>query len=123
MISKSNSRKASARGGTYQDDVTAPVSRDYNDSGIVEDEELDDEEMADDDLMDDATQGPTTGKAAPKAVAVNKVLSPQFYEIQVSDCSFGDSCGDSYVPSDQVLSDAKHGSGMQLFIDSQKQMT
>ena len=118
-----NSRKALAYGGTYQDDVTAPVSHNYNDSGIVEDEELDNEEMVDDNLMDDAKQGPMTGKAAPKAVAVNKVLSPKLHEIQVSDCSFGDSCRGSYVPSDQVLSNAKHGSRMRLFIGSQKQMT
>jgi hypothetical protein len=114
VISKLNSRKASAHGGTYQDDVTAPVSRNYNHSGIVEYEELDDEEMADEDLMNDA---------APKAVAINKVLSPQLYEIQVSDCSFDDSCIGSYMPSDRVLSYAKHGSGMQHFIGSQKQMT
>ena len=81
MISKSDSRKASARGGTYQDDVMAPMSRDYDDSGIVEDEELDDEEMTGEDLTDGAAQGPTTAKAVPKAVAVNKVPSPQRYEI------------------------------------------
>ena len=37
MISETDSKKASARGGNYQDAVTAPVSRDYDDSGIVED--------------------------------------------------------------------------------------
>lgn len=74
MISKSDSRKAPTRGGTYQDAVTAPISRSYDDSGIVEDEELDDEETANEDLMDDV------GKTAPKAVAVNKVSLPQRYE-------------------------------------------
>jgi hypothetical protein len=78
VISKSDSRKASARGGTYQDAVTAPVSRNYDDSGIVEDGESDNEEMAGEDLIDDS------GNAALKAVAVNKVsftfLSQQ-YEI------------------------------------------
>lgn len=115
MISKSNNRKASARGGAYQDVVTAPVSRNYDDSGIVEDEELDSVEMADEVLTDDA------GKAAPKAVAVNKVLLPQHYEI--SDWTFADSYGGLYVPSDRVLSDAKHGFGLPLFTNSRKQMT
>ena len=54
------------RGGTYQDDVMAPMSRDYDDSGIVEDEELNDEEMTGEDLTDGAAQGPTTTKAVPK---------------------------------------------------------
>jgi hypothetical protein len=80
--------------------VTAPVSCNYDDNGIMEDEELDNKEMVDEDLMDNTTQGPMTGKAAPKAVAVNKVLLPQLYEIQVSDCSFGDSCRGLYMPSD-----------------------
>jgi hypothetical protein len=75
VISKSDSKKASARGGGYQGAVTAPLSRSYDDGGIVEDKELDDEEMAGEDLMDNV------GKVAPKAVAVNKVLLPQHYEI------------------------------------------
>jgi hypothetical protein len=37
-----------------QDNMTAPMSHDYNDSGIVEDEELDDEEMTGEDLTDSA---------------------------------------------------------------------
>ena len=69
------------RGGTYQDDMMAPMSCDYDDSGIAEDEELDNEEMTGEVLTDSAAQGPTTAKAVPKAVAVNKVPSPQQYEI------------------------------------------
>jgi hypothetical protein len=75
VISKSDSRKASARGGTYQDVVMARVSCDLGDSGIVGDEELDNKELAGEDSMDDAR------KVAPAAVAVNKVSLPQHHEI------------------------------------------
>jgi hypothetical protein len=46
IISKADSKKASAHGGNYQNAVTAPVSCNHDDSGIVEDGE--DGEAADD---------------------------------------------------------------------------
>jgi hypothetical protein len=71
VISKADNRKASARGGNYQDAVTAPVSRDYDNSGIIEDE--DDGEAVYDDPVEGSTQESASLKAAPKAIAVEKV--------------------------------------------------
>jgi hypothetical protein len=69
MISKADSKKASACGGNYQDAVTAPVLCDHDDSGIVEDE--DDE--GDDDPTEGSLQGSASAKVVPKAIAVRKV--------------------------------------------------
>ncbi|KIL55008.1 hypothetical protein M378DRAFT_201131 [Amanita muscaria Koide BX008] len=41
-ISKSDSRKAAGRSGNYQDAVTAPVSREHDDAGVVDEEEVTD---------------------------------------------------------------------------------
>jgi hypothetical protein len=57
VISKAVSNKASACVGNYQDSVTAPVSRDHDDGGVAEDEEVE--------AVDDGTA---------KAFAIQKVL-------------------------------------------------
>jgi hypothetical protein len=107
VISKADSKKASARGGNYQDAVTAPVSRNHDDSGTVEDEE--DGDAADDDSI----------KVGPKATAVGKVLSPQLPMKGPVSCACHSS-GSLYVSSGLVLSDGRHGSGKSPFTNNQR---